>query len=77
MRGYTNVWTPYAEFYHYESVSRGYDTTPEKKKRLDSEGLILNERYPELVTRDPYYNPNLTKEREDFALAWPPRIDRL
>ena len=24
--GYRNVWTPYAELYHHESVSRGYET---------------------------------------------------
>ena len=23
--GYRNVWTPYAELYHHESVSRGYE----------------------------------------------------
>ena len=25
------------------------------------------------LKRDPAYNPNLTLEREDFSLAWPPR----
>ena len=29
--GYRNLWTPYAELYHHESVSRGKDDTPEKK----------------------------------------------
>jgi hypothetical protein len=28
------VWTPYAEDYHYESVSRGYEDTKEKTKKI-------------------------------------------
>ena len=76
-QGYRNTWTPYAELYHYESISRGYDTSPEKKARLDEEGRVLLVRYPELIADDPYYNPNLTIEREDFSLAWPPRINPL
>ncbi|HEY0179039.1 MAG TPA: glycosyltransferase family 2 protein, partial [Dokdonella sp.] len=28
--GYRNLWTPFAELYHHESASRGYEDTPEK-----------------------------------------------
>ena len=31
--GYRNVWTPYAELYHHESATRGYEDTPEKKAK--------------------------------------------
>ena len=34
--GYRNVWTPYAELYHHESATRGYEDTPEKQIRFDS-----------------------------------------
>jgi hypothetical protein len=33
-KGYRNVWTPHAELYHYESASRGVDTTPKRRARL-------------------------------------------
>jgi len=75
--GYRNVWTPYAEFYHHESVSRGSDLTPEKQERFAREVEYMQERWGELLQNDPAYNPNLTASREDFSLAFPPRVDLL
>ncbi|EJE53638.1 putative glycosyltransferase [Acidovorax sp. CF316] len=72
--GYRNHWTPYAELIHHESVSRGYEDTPEKQKRFNSEVKILQTRWPVLLANDPCYNPNLTIDAEDFSLAWPPRV---
>lgn len=72
--GYRNHWTPYAELIHHESVSRGYEDTPEKQKRFNSEVKILQTRWPALLANDPCYNPNLTIDAEDFSLAWPPRV---
>lgn len=67
--GYLIVWTPYAELYHYESKSRGLEDTPEKKKRFEGEVMRFQERWKdELAAGDPYYNPNLSLEREDFSL---------
>lgn len=67
--GYLIVWTPYAELYHYESKSRGYDDTPEKQKRFEGEVRRFQTRWAkELAAGDPYYNPNLTLDREDFSL---------
>lgn len=67
--GYLIVWTPYAELYHYESKSRGLEDTPEKKKRFEGEVRRFQERWKkELEAGDPYYNPNLTLDREDFSL---------
>lgn len=67
--GYLNVWTPFAELYHYESKSRGYEDTPEKQKRFEGEVRRFRERWEkELAAGDPYYNPNLTLDREDFSL---------
>lgn len=71
--GYRNVWTPFAEMVHHESVSRGLEDTPEKQRRFSGEVAILQERWPELLAHDPCYSPNLTNQSEDFSLAWPPR----
>ncbi|TSJ77530.1 glycosyltransferase family 2 protein [Rariglobus hedericola] len=72
--GYLNVWTPFAEFYHYESASRGADDTPEKKAIYEREFAYMRQTWGALLDRDPAYNPNLTLIFEDFSPAWPPRI---
>lgn len=72
--GYRNVWTPYAELVHHESISRGFEDNPEKRKRFEHESGIMKARWGQVLLEDPAYNPNLTLEREDFSLAWPPRI---
>ncbi len=71
------VWTPYAELYHYESASRGYDNTLEKIRRSQQEIVYMQEKWRKWLSSDPCYNPNLTLETEDFSLAWPPRLERL
>ncbi len=72
-KGYRNVWTPYAESYHHESATRGYEDTPEKQARFAKEVQWMKERWGDLLLNDPAYSPNLTLEHEDFSLAWPPR----
>jgi hypothetical protein len=67
------LWTPFAEFYHHESASRGPEDTPAKRERFRGEVETMLQRWGELLRADPAYNPNLTLETEDFALAWPPR----
>lgn len=67
--GYRNLWTPFAELYHHESVSRGSDETPEKQARFRGECEVMQQRWAPLLARDPYYNPNLTRHREDFSLT--------
>lgn len=67
--GYLIVWTPFAELYHYESKSRGAEDTPEKQRRFEGEVHLFQARWgKELAAGDPYYNPNLTLDREDFSL---------
>lgn len=67
--GYLIVWTPYAELYHYESKSRGYEDTPEKLKRFAEEKKKLSLRWQQTLSSDPYYNPNLTLDHEDFSVV--------
>ena len=71
--GYRNVWTPFAELIHHESASRGTDTTPGKVARLQSDTREMRRRWGPMLADDPYYNPNLSFEFEDFSLAFPPR----
>jgi GT2 family glycosyltransferase len=73
--GYRNLYTPYAELYHHESATRGYEDTPEKMERFQKEADILRARWMAVLMNDPYYNPNLTLSGEPFTLAWPPRVE--
>lgn len=76
-KGYLNLWTPHAELYHHESASRGYEDTPAKMARFNSEVAFMTERWGDQLFKDPAYNPNLTLESTDFALAAQPRVTRL
>jgi glycosyltransferase involved in cell wall biosynthesis len=69
-QGYLIVWTPYAELYHFESLTRGLDDTPEKKKRFQSEVGLFAEKWRDLLKAgDPFYSPNLTLERHNWAIC--------
>ena len=68
--GYRNLWTPFAELYHYESVSRGYEDSPEKIARFKSETEFLRKKWGNKLLVDPYYNKNLTQVREDFSIGF-------
>lgn len=65
--GYRNLWTPFAELIHHESVSRGYEDSPEKQQRFSSEVTFMKTKWGSQLTNDPCYNPNLTLEHEDFS----------
>ena len=60
-KGYLIVYTPYAVLYHYESKSRGYDLNP-------NEILFMKNKWNKILPSDPYYNPNLTLDSEDFRI---------
>ena len=67
--GYRIAWTPYAQLVHYESKSRGGDEKdPAKAARFAAEQQRLYAIHgKEDILDDPYYNPNLTRDREDFS----------
>lgn len=67
-RGFRNLWTPYAELYHHESISRGAEDTPEKKARFAQEVQYMQTRWASRIAESRYYNPNLTRQREDFSI---------
>lgn len=71
-RGLLNVWTPFAELYHYESVSRGLDDRGEKAERYNRESAHFREKWKQVLSiGDPYYNPNFSLDRSDYALKDP------
>ena len=67
--GHLIVYNPYAELSHYESKSRGYEDTEEKLKRFHSEIQLFQTRWRVFLEQgDPYYNPNLVLDRNDFSV---------
>ena len=68
-KGYRIVWTPYAQLTHYESKSRGGDEKdPVKAARFAAEQQRLYDIHGKAdILDDPYYNPSLTRDREDFS----------
>ena len=68
-KGLLNVFTPFAELYHYESVSRGLDDSGEKAERYNRESAHFRGKWKTVLEKgDPYYNPNFSLDRSDFAL---------
>lgn len=65
--GYQVLFTPYAQLYHHESISRGQDTKGEKRQRFEGERARLKGRFGDSLLHDPFYNPNLTLDMEDFS----------
>lgn len=67
--GLLNVFTPFAELYHYESASRGLDDTGEKAERYNREAWKFRNKWKEVLEAgDPYYNPNFSLDRSDYSL---------
>jgi len=75
--GYRNVYAPAAELIHHESASRGREDTPEKIQRFQAEIATIKARWGGKLLWDRAYNPNLSLDTEDFALAYPPRVPPL
>jgi GT2 family glycosyltransferase len=58
-QGYLIVYTPLAKLC-CDATDENSDVSGEK---------VMHERWPQVLERDPYYNPNLSRERADFSLA--------
>ncbi|MCD6035619.1 MAG: hypothetical protein K0R63_1360 [Rickettsiales bacterium] len=72
--GYRNIFTPFAELYHYESASRGIDHMDKKKfARFEEEAACMRERWKSVLDSDPYYNPNLNVHCGNYTLSFRPR----
>ena len=68
-KGYLNIFTPYSELYHYESISRGSDLEGANMARLDKEAEDFKSKWKEILDKgDPYYNPNFSLDHNDYSL---------
>lgn len=72
--GYLNVFTPFAELYHFESASRGSDMVDAAKaKRYEEESQYFREKWKTVLEKgDPYYNPNFSLDYSDYSLRTVP-----
>ena len=67
--GYLNVFTPFAELYHFESISRGLDDKGASAERYNDESARFRKKWEkELDAGDPYFNPNFSLDQPDFSL---------
>jgi GT2 family glycosyltransferase len=67
-KGLSVLWTPFAELYHYESKTRGYEETPEKIARFEREQKKWLNKWEARYPVDPFYNPNLTHLLQDYSI---------
>ena len=67
-KGFRNLWTPYVELYHHESVSRGTEDDEIKKERFENEVLFMQKKWKKVLKDDVYYNKNLTNKHENFGI---------
>jgi O-antigen biosynthesis protein len=72
--GYKVICDPDIVLIHKESKTRGADTDGARAQRLEAEAATMRDRWGPVLANDPYYNPNLTLERDDFSLADIPRV---
>ena len=61
-KGYYNIFLPQVELIHYESKSRGLDTTSEKYKRFLVESKYMYDKWGDTLLNDKFYNPNFSKK---------------
>ena len=66
--GYRNLWTPYVELYHHESVSRGAEDNKAKMARFAAERDYMQKTWSDTLKKDPFYNVNLTLMHENFTI---------
>lgn len=71
--GYWIVWTPFAELFHHEQLTRGHDTAPAERERAIAETERMRRLWPSYFEEgDPFYSPHLTLDDEDFSLRLRP-----
>lgn len=67
-RGWRCIWTPYAELYHHESISRGAEDSPEKIARFGREIDCMRRRWEPQLDNDPYYHRCFSRTAQDYSL---------
>jgi GT2 family glycosyltransferase len=68
-KNYLIVYLPSVELYHYESFTWGHGNTSEKIERFIKENKLLMKKWGHILKKgDPYYNPNLEADIENFSM---------
>jgi GT2 family glycosyltransferase len=72
-KGLLNVFTPFAQLFHYESRSRGTDVenaSKENEERYNRESERFREKWKDALAKgDPYFNPNFSLDHSNYVLA--------
>lgn len=72
--GYKNLWTPFAQLYHHESLSRGSDMSESNWLRFKKEQGYMLTKWKAVMNNDPFFNPNLAIETHTTQFAFPPTL---
>lgn len=64
-----NILLPHVRLIHHELATRGFEDSYQKFSRLQKELDLLSQRWPESVSRDPYYHPCLDGKGRFNTLA--------
>jgi GT2 family glycosyltransferase len=80
--GYRNLFTPFAQLFHYESQSRSNDMNLHQYPRFKQEHGFMLQKWEKALVADPFYNPNLNPHYNDdpsvnkeiVQLAFPPYV---
>jgi glycosyltransferase involved in cell wall biosynthesis len=68
-RSYLIVYTPYTKLYYYEYANKDHQDIIEKHMEFKKDIEYFRTKWKDVIDRgDPYYNTNLTLEREDFSM---------
>ena len=68
-KGYQIVWTPYIELNHFESKSRGYETSKEQIERYQNETERFRNDWKHFLEKgDPFFNINFRTDIEDYRI---------
>ena len=72
--GYENLWTPFAQMIHHESLSRGNDLDGANFARFKKEHGYMLAKWKETIDHDPFFNPNLGHDTHTTQFSFPPRL---
>ncbi|MBR6451369.1 MAG: glycosyltransferase family 2 protein, partial [Lachnospiraceae bacterium] len=72
-KGLLNVFTPFAQLFHYESRSRGTDVenpSAGNEARYNEESERFKQKWKDVLEAgDPYFNPNFSLDYSNYVLA--------
>lgn len=73
--GYRNMWTPYVELLHHESISIGRGEKDHRDlTEFDAAKDLFQARWPKYLAHDPHFNPNFTRENSYYEVENPDRL---